>query len=69
MRSLAVAGGGGGYYGGHTTGTGKENGYTVGRGANGGSNYINESYFTSGVESKSGINNGNGYIVVTLITK
>lgn len=39
--------------------------YYVGLGANGGSNFIDETYFVSDRESKSGINDGDGYIIIT----
>ena len=41
--------------------------YWVGRGANGGSNFIDNSYFTEDIKDESGVNNGNGYIIITKI--
>ena len=57
--------GGGGYYGGATNGA-YQNGFWVGRGAYGGTSYINSSYFSE-INQKSGVNNGNGYIKITRI--
>ena len=57
-------GGGGGYYGGTTRGTQVVQ-YTVGCGAYGGSNYLNESI--EYIISEAGICSGNGYITITCI--
>lgn len=54
----------GGYYGGNTNGYAQMQ-YYVALGANGGSNFIDETYFLTDIQSKSGINSGNGYIYIT----
>ena len=38
--------------------------YYVGLGANGGSNFIDENYFKTDIKNESGINDGEGYIVI-----
>lgn len=39
--------------------------YYVALGANGGSNFIDETYFVLDRENKSGVNDGDGYILIT----
>lgn len=63
MLNLAEVAGGGGYYGGETNGAYQSTFY-VGRGAFGGTSYIDSSYF-SDIEQQSGINTGDGYIKLT----
>ena len=58
-----VVAGGGGYYGGNTNGC-QQMQYYVGLGANGGSNFIDENYFKTDIKNESGINDGEGYIVI-----
>lgn len=50
--------------GGNTNGR-KQMEYYVALGANGGSNFIDETYFVSDRENKSGLNDGDGYIMIT----
>lgn len=67
LQLLAAVAGGGGYYGGSNNGYGSGSWGTIGLGANGGSNYIDSEYFTLNILDESGINSGNGYILIEKI--